>query len=334
MLSAFAYLRMEEMDREQGAIARDVEYAQQRLRLRLLERQEQLMRMARQVANAEIEAPEFAMQAENLINQYPELVAVTWVNQHRQVVAAQASPSAAESSLRYTGQLLTPAESGGTFDLARELRQPVYSSPLAHADQGATVQVHIPLVDISRFNGVVMGEFSVDGLLRFGVPSEVMARYTVNLLDDRGMVLAGTVSTPPHRILPALPWGSEEITQEIPVSPVGNGLLLRAQGYRASQDLVGGGIRLADRSAQCADRVDAGRHLATYPQTHPDSACPDHGNQLPPGHGKLHADRHAGTRHEWPHHLRESGVLQHDGLDRGRAAGLHGPLPVLAGRRP
>ena len=242
MLSAFAYLRMEEMDREQGAIARDVEYAQQRLRLRLLERQEQLMRMARQVANAEIEAPEFAMQAENLINQYPELVAVTWVNQHRQVVAAHASPSAAESSLRYTGQLLTPAESGGTFDLARELRQPVYSSPLAHADQGATVQVHIPLADISRFSGVVMGEFSVDGLLRFGVPSEVMARYTVNLLDDRGMVLAGTVSTPPHRILPALPWGSEAITQEIPVSPVGNGLLLRAQGYRASQDLVGGGF--------------------------------------------------------------------------------------------
>jgi len=131
MLSAFAYLRMEEMDREQGAIARDVEYAQQRLRLRLLERQEQLMRMARQVANAEIEAPEFAMQAENLINQYPELVAVTWVNQHRQVVAAQASPSAAESSLRYTGQLLTPAESGGTFDLAENFAN-LCTHPLWH----------------------------------------------------------------------------------------------------------------------------------------------------------------------------------------------------------
>ena len=39
MLSVFAYQRMEEMDREQGAIVRDREYAQLRLRLRLLERQ-------------------------------------------------------------------------------------------------------------------------------------------------------------------------------------------------------------------------------------------------------------------------------------------------------
>ena len=47
IISAFGYLRLEEMDREQEAVRRDVEYAQQRMRLRLLERQEQLMRTAR-----------------------------------------------------------------------------------------------------------------------------------------------------------------------------------------------------------------------------------------------------------------------------------------------
>ena len=51
---AIAYLRYEEIDREQEAVTRDVEYAQQRLRLRLLERQEQLMRLAREVDNKEI----------------------------------------------------------------------------------------------------------------------------------------------------------------------------------------------------------------------------------------------------------------------------------------
>jgi PAS domain S-box-containing protein len=242
MLSAFAYLRIEEVDREQGAVTRDVEYAQQRLRLRLLERQEQLMRMARQVANHEIDASEFAVQAENLINQYPELISVAWIDQNRQVVAAYASPSAADSSVHRAGELMPPAASGGSFDLARELRQPVYSAPLAHADQGATVQVQVPLTDISRFNGVVMGEFSVDGLMRFGIPPEVMARYAVTLVDDRGTVLAGMVSVPPHRTLPPLPWVPHDISQEVPVSPVGNGLLLRAQGYRASQVMVGGGF--------------------------------------------------------------------------------------------
>eukprot|EP01136_Pigoraptor_vietnamica_P000347 Opistho-1_new@25542 len=56
---AITYLRYEELEREQEAVTRDVEYAQQRLRLRLLERQEQLMRLAREVGNKDIENEEF-----------------------------------------------------------------------------------------------------------------------------------------------------------------------------------------------------------------------------------------------------------------------------------
>ena len=242
MMSAFVYLRLEEIDREQGAVMRDVEYAQQRLRLRLLERQEQLMRMARQAANHEIEANEFEMQAESLIEQYPELIAVSWLNQRREVLASHASPSAASSSVMLRGDVLGPQGAGGIFEQARELRQPVYSGPLGHPDQGATLAMHVPLVDIASFNGVVMAEFSMDDLLNFGVPPEVMARYAVTLVDERGKLLAGTAAGSPPRNLPPLPWAPHDISQDVPVSPVGNGLLLRAQGYRASQDLVGGGF--------------------------------------------------------------------------------------------
>ena len=71
VIAAFGYLRLEETDREQQALKRDVEYAQQRLRLRLLERQEQLMRMTRDISNKEIDPAEFSAQAEGLSNQYP-----------------------------------------------------------------------------------------------------------------------------------------------------------------------------------------------------------------------------------------------------------------------
>ena len=47
IVASFWYLRTEEVDREKEALKRDVEYAQQRVRLRLLERQEQVMRIAR-----------------------------------------------------------------------------------------------------------------------------------------------------------------------------------------------------------------------------------------------------------------------------------------------
>src|SRR5665811_2118426 len=73
VVSAFGYLRLEEIDREQEAVKRDVEYTQQRLRLRLLERQEQLMRIAREVTNQELDSAEFRNRAEGVINQYQEL---------------------------------------------------------------------------------------------------------------------------------------------------------------------------------------------------------------------------------------------------------------------
>ncbi len=246
VIAAFGYLRIEEIDREQQAVTRDVEYAQQRLRLRLLERQEQLMRIGRDISNKEINTEEFVSQAESLVNQYPELMAVTWVDSNRRVKAAYVSPSANASQLRTVGQQLQVGETDGTFGLARDLRQPVYSRPLVGKDLNAynapTLQLQVPLDDQGKFSGVIMGEYSIDGLLRFGVPTEVTAKYAVALVNDNQIVLAGNL--PPARKGAALllPWTEGAAKYEIPVSPVGNGLLIRAEGYRASLGVVGSGF--------------------------------------------------------------------------------------------
>ena len=100
VIAAFGYLRIEEIDREQEAVRRDAEYAQQRLRLRLLERQEQLMRLGRDISNKEVDAEEFVAQAESLINQYPELLAITWFDAKRRVRASHLSPSAGAAQQR------------------------------------------------------------------------------------------------------------------------------------------------------------------------------------------------------------------------------------------
>ncbi|MEO7400139.1 MAG: PAS domain-containing protein, partial [Polaromonas sp.] len=246
VIAAFGYLRIEEIDREQQAVTRDVEYAQQRLRLRLLERQEQLMRIGRDISNKEINTEEFMSQAESLVNQYPELMAVTWVDNKRRVKASYVSPSASAGQLRAAGEQLKIGETDGTFGLARDLRQPVYSRPLIGKESNGynapTLQLQVPLDDQGKFSGVIMGEYSIDGLLRFGVPTEVTAKYAVALIDDNQVVLAG--SLPPARKGAArlLPWTEGAAKYEIPVSPVGNGLLIRAEGYRASLGVVGSGF--------------------------------------------------------------------------------------------
>jgi PAS domain S-box-containing protein len=246
VVAAFGYLRLEEIDREQEAVRRDVEYAQQRLRLRLLERQEQLMRIARDISNKEVGVEDFISQAESLVNQYPELMAVSWVDARRRIKSVYASPSANSNQPRTAGEQLRPGENDGTFELARDLRQPVYSRALMHKDAGnfnsPTLQLQVPLDDQGKFSGVVIGEYSVDGLLRFGVPTDVTAKYAVTLIDDKNAVLAGNVAPPRNTAAQLLPWSQAAAQYEIPVSPVGNGLLIRAEGYRSSLGVVGSGF--------------------------------------------------------------------------------------------
>ena len=246
VIAAFSYLRLEEIDREQQAVKRDVEYAQQRLRLRLLERQEQLMRIGRDISNKDVDAAQFTAQAASLINQYPELLAVTWVDAKRRIKVAYVSASANPTQLRIAGEQLKAGETDSTYSLARDLRQPLYSRPLNSTESSVynapTLQILVPLDDQGKFDGVIMGEYAIDGLLRFGVPTEVTAKYAVTLVDDKNRVLAGNVAPPRSPAVRLLPWSDEAAEYEIPVSPVGNGLLIRAQGYRASLGVVGSGF--------------------------------------------------------------------------------------------
>src|SRR4051794_11703094 len=177
IVSAFWYLRLEEMDREQEAVKRDVEYGQQRMRLRLLERQEQLMRMARDISNKEVDREEFVGRAESMIAQYPELLMLTWIDERRRVTASYAAPSLSIAHTRVAGEVLRPGETETMYSLARALQQPVYSQPVAGSDSSGLLQLHVPLADQGKFAGVILGEYSIDSLLRYGVPAEVAAKY-------------------------------------------------------------------------------------------------------------------------------------------------------------
>ena len=91
--TAFWYLRYEELDREQEVVRRDVEYAQQRLRVRLLDKQEQIMRMARDIANHETNSKAFILEAQTVLNQSPELASLTWLDAKQRVLTTYTSTS-------------------------------------------------------------------------------------------------------------------------------------------------------------------------------------------------------------------------------------------------
>ena len=243
IIVAFWYLRIEEVEREQEALRRDVEYAQQRVRLRLLERQEQLMRMARDIGNRDLGKGDFASRAESLISQYPELQAVTWVDARQRILASQAAPIVSAEQMRVVGETLQRGDTLEAYQLSREMLQPIYvQSPARDQAPAPLLQLHVPIVNSGRQVGDLLAEFSVDSLLRYGTPTEVMARYAVTMLDNRGHVLAGTPLAPRKSTGELLHWRNSEDQYEVPVSPVGNSLILRAQAYRTSLGIVGSGL--------------------------------------------------------------------------------------------
>ena len=248
IISSVGYLRIEEMEREQESVQRDLEFANQKMRLHLLEQQEQMLRLARDVSNEKLTAIDFANSALDLANQYPEVASISWIDSARHVRSNYSSGTVELLQFHRQGAWLEHPQTEDTFLLAKELRRSIYSTPIVfkNPDLGnqieAHIQLHIPVLNNYEFKGVVLIEYTLEGLLRYAVPSEVTARHAVSLVDANNNLLAGQSIKPRTGLFDYSPWESKAYEYTVPVSTVGNSLQLRAQAYRTSQVLIGSGL--------------------------------------------------------------------------------------------
>ena len=241
IILAFWYLRNEEFEREQESVKRDTEVAQQQIRLRLIENQEQLVRIAREIVTRTIDRDQFLQQAAGFTRERPEITNIAWVNGARAPRASYSAtsfPAEAGLSSDDTPAAL-PAEGQDTaaeaaFLAARTQRVPVYSKPFIDSLGNPVLQVQVPLIERSAFAGVLIAEYSIEGLMRRHVPKEVSARHAITLLDTSDHVLASTIAA-----MPGSKAARPSIVYQMPVAPAGNGLFLRGQGYRTSIGLIG-----------------------------------------------------------------------------------------------
>ncbi|TAL27834.1 MAG: PAS domain-containing sensor histidine kinase, partial [Aquabacterium sp.] len=240
IVAAFWYLRNEEIERERESVKRDTEVVQQQIRMRLIENQEQLVRIARDVVTRDADASKFLEQASGFVQTRPEIVSLSWTQADHSIKASQLSPNFEIDTLRGLDMAITPdapastpnnralpsglPEFTQTFEAAKEQRQPVYSRPHVNALDTPVVQVHVPLIDRRGFAGTLVAEYSVEALLRYLVPSEVSGRHVMSLTDYNGRLLASTIVGRES--------ANTQITHEVIITPVGNGLILRGEGSR------------------------------------------------------------------------------------------------------
>ena len=250
---SIGYLRVEEADREQETITRDVEYAQQRLRLHLLDRREQVLRLARAVTAERLEGERFVTQAKTLISLSPDLETVALLDAAHNIKISYTAQTAAISRVRFAGENMAEGDNLDAFQTLAVLKESVYTRPIRDPERtigpaeaaptgDATLLLLVPVMRGDVLAGSVMAELSIDGLLRYGVPGEVLTKYAVALVDASDMVLAG--SLPPVKRLMArwLPWSDQHSEHQVAVSPIGSSLVLKARAWRTSSSLIGNTI--------------------------------------------------------------------------------------------
>lgn len=241
IISAFWYLRNEEMERETESVRRDTEITRQQIALRLIDNQEQALRMARELVTRDIDVDEFAGQARSFSRERYEITQVSWVTARRELRALHwAFPYSAESMApeQQPAASLPVAGSDGAperaFVAARDQRQPVYSAAFEDRAGNAVFQLHVPLVERGRFAGALVVEYSLEALLRHFVAPDIARHHLMTIVDERQTALASTAMPPAG---PAQRRGS--IVHAAPLTPALNGLVIRGEGWRTSVGLIG-----------------------------------------------------------------------------------------------
>jgi hypothetical protein len=241
IIAAFWYLRNEEIAREADAVQRDTEIAQQQIRLRLQDDEEQVRRLARGIVSGEFNDQAFLARAVAFARERPALTHLTWVTANRSVRAShavavfhpEANPSGdtMQPALPVAGEASQPEKA---FAAVRERRTAVFSRAFRNASGSPVFQLQVPLLERSVFAGALIAEYSIDSLLRSAVPPEVTQRHTVAVIDDEGVELAGSVLQ-----MPGQRASRPTIVHDLPLAPAANGLVLRGQGWRTSVGLIG-----------------------------------------------------------------------------------------------
>jgi hypothetical protein len=143
-------------------------------------------------SNREVDDQEFIIQGGIWSTSF-KVMATTWIDSKRRIRVCFTQRAVRAAKAR-SGDQLKLDETEGTMICSRSALTCSLVRIRPKEDSGPyntpTLQLQVPLIRVSLWGH--HGEYSRIGLLRFGVPTEVAAKYPLPLLDDKDEVLAGS----------------------------------------------------------------------------------------------------------------------------------------------
>ncbi len=223
MLALVWLLQAREAETQRNAVARDVQWAEQTIRLHMLGTEEFLQQLARDIGADALDSDGFQLRANQHIANNPELINVVWVDPDQAV--RWSAPF--DTTEWLSGDTLSGLQTQPFFR-ARELGRPSYGEAYVNTRDKMVLEVYVPVRHGREFLGALVAVYSIDRMVRHLVPSWFAEKYRLSLVSAKGEILAVNSSVMDL---------DESISFAIPLDPPGNGLMMRATAFRTDGQL-------------------------------------------------------------------------------------------------
>ena len=229
MFTLMWVLRENENERQESELIRDVEWAQQTMRLHLRAKRDDLSALARQAGFGEITESAFSAAARRVMSANPELVAIGWLDGTGTTRWVSQTEGSGAGDFLVRGAVPRQGDFLESLAHARESRQPAYTRPFQDKDREAYLAMLIPVHAGKALHGALAVVYSISNLLRYVVPRDTAEKYKLAMINEDG----GQIAT-----LASGPLSATNRYYELPVDPPGRGVLLRAYPYPSRNSLA------------------------------------------------------------------------------------------------
>jgi len=218
------FLHRGDLDEQRVGLISDVLWVEQNLRFQLGKVEDVLQEMGRDSAGDGVADELLEARARLLMRVNPWVVQIAWLDRDQRAI--KAFPAQVPHA---PGGQDAAAASGEIFGFARSLGKAAWGQPFPAADQDHYVEVYVPQFHGGQLAVMMRGIVSLNTMLRLEVPWWYTEKYSVQVVDDAGAVMAykSKVDAP-----------ESGLSYSVAFEPPGHGLRLRAIAYRADSNLA------------------------------------------------------------------------------------------------
>lgn len=242
---AIGYLRFEEYERDQESLFQDSNYAQQYLRLRILDKQDQLQQLSLNLSSSASKLQQFDSIVVPILERNPGISRLIWMDHDGKVLRQRE----AFFSSWFTPIDLNDILGNGQFirDWQRSIDQqrPTISYlKIPGQKAGKDTDQHFfvliaPGLKDSAVSGALIATMGIEAMLQYDVPQELITKYSLALVNADQSILAGDMPERKRFEQDFIPWPSVSSENIIRLEPMDSEVYLLVRAFRTNKGVLG-----------------------------------------------------------------------------------------------